>query len=95
MLKGNEFNKCKTIPDVIVMTNKLKEKGEDLSEINKLASLKRRELMTTVSKKVNVLEKQVLRASIIPKNPITHIALNVKNLNSNHITINRDKSIEI
>ena len=89
MLKGNEYKKCKTTADIAAVSSNLKRRGEDVYEINKLASARRRELIMKEQQHIGL-------ASDIPKNPYTCISLrNTENPASPRIIIHADKSVTV
>lgn len=93
MLKGNEYKKCKTIADITAVSSNLKRSGEDVYEINKLASARRRELVEKEQKHIG-LDVQFLKASSIPKNLYTCIGFNYSgNVSESVFTIHSDKSV--
>lgn len=95
MLKGNEYKKCKTTADIAAVSSNLKRRGEDVYEINKLASARRRELIMKEQQHIG-LDVQYLKASDIPKNPYTCISLrNTENPASPRVIIHADKSVTV
>lgn len=89
------FKKCKTLAEIVCTAKKYKEDGADPMEVNRLASLRRQELVNAVDQ-VNMLDKLSVQASAIPKNRCTHIAIcSVSNLNSPTLEILGDRSVRL
>lgn len=93
-MKKSEFKKAKTIPEVTLIAKRLKEEGEDINEINRLAYLRKKELMTKVNK-VDNLQKVLPRASSKAVHKISHIRFSGNNMSSKNMTIYQDCHIEL
>jgi len=88
-----ELKKAKTLMEVLEVAKQLKLAGEDLLEVNREVSLRRRELAMTTTKATTL--KKVIIPSIDGQDMmVSGLCLSIKENKSNKITLGSNGSIE-
>lgn len=90
----NIFQTANNITEVYTLSRKLKEEGNDVAEVNRLATIRKKELVSKVNS-VNSLNKVIPKSNTMGKTKYTNFMLQVVNINSGLITLTRDNTVII
>lgn len=79
MLNEKTFGRCKSIPEITLLKQKLLQAGEDANLVNRLASQRRMELVLVTDESVNWLEKVTMEREELTASKYSHINVELIN----------------
>ena len=91
-LSNDVFNDVNSALEVYKLSQELKERGYDPKEVNHLAGLRKRELITRVQS-VNTLTKVTPRTGSMKKDKVSRFMIQVDNLFGNRIQLTGDGKV--
>lgn len=91
-MDANIFSKANTIIEIFQLSQKLKSEGHDVAEVNRLASIRKKELVSA-SRASKKLERVLPKASAIAKHKTCVFMIDVRHLNSGILEFEGNKIV--